>query len=113
MRYLIAIMVAFGLIGLGAIFVRSTLLALHHKLRSELQAAAARGEVSQAQADAGDLSAFGIELPETEMFQISIANALTRFRFVWISLVIVLCLGVAAGTRPREVPPKAHSSSSP
>ena len=94
--------VAFCLIGCGVLFIRNTRHALEQKLRAELQTMAARGEISQAEADAGDVSDMGMELPESELFRINMADILMGFSFVWVPLVIALCLGVAVWTKPHE-----------
>lgn len=108
MRYLVALVVAFAVIGLGVGFVWSTRQALHQKLRAELQAMAARGEISQAEADAGEITDMGMELPEADKFRIGIADLLVGFSFVLIPLLVVLCLGVAVATKPRmEAVPSA------
>ncbi len=107
MRYLV---VACSIIGAGAGFVRSTRQALHQKLRAELQAMAARGEISQAEADAGEVTDMGMELPTSAKIYVGVADLFVHFSFVLIPLVIVICLGVAAGTKPSGAPAEESSS---
>jgi len=103
MRYVVALIVALVVIGAGAIFVQTTTQGLRGRMLPSLEAARARGTISEEQyRDAlaqESVKGFGIELPPREIVRLKVADYLSGFWFVLAPLAIALCLAVAHLTR--------------
>jgi hypothetical protein len=99
MRYVVAMVVAFALVGLGLVFVGYSHFIVRQKAQEE---ARLRGENSDV--DANQLHDFGTELSPAQLLCVTIANLMATFWFVLIPATIAICLAIAAMAKPTTHP---------
>jgi hypothetical protein len=96
MRYIVAIVLAGLIIAGGAWFVRHTEQSLRQRVRASIKEDQAAGRLPpDIEAEQVDPADWGIELPRSEMLRVQIAEAVTAWRFVLASAVLLGSLGIA------------------
>ncbi len=91
MRYVVAVTIAMVVIGLGILFVRSTSAMIRQQMATAPVASTDSNE-EQPETD----GFVGMEMTETQMLRISIANVLARFGGILSVLAIVVACTIAA-----------------
>lgn len=96
MRYGIAMAVAVLLIGAGMVYVRQVDRSIDERIRQTLREAKASGTLPPGiDPEQPVLPAFGVDLPDSDVRRVKIANALVAWRLVLIPMVLLGSLGIA------------------
>ena len=99
-RYAIAFAVAGALIGCGfaiGIYLRHGVLAeIRQTFREQEAAGTLPAELRNVDIDSVDFTDFGLEVSEGTMFKAAIAEWLLVGWMIWVPVVVVACLGIAA-----------------
>lgn len=105
-RYVIALIAAVLVIGGGIVFVQSTysfqgeiLERLKQDLKRQKQAGQLPDQVTDERIDRLTLEEVYVPLTQNQMIRIDITNLLINFWYLWIALVILVCLLLARLSR--------------
>jgi hypothetical protein len=100
LRYILAIVVALLLIGLGALYVRLTLRSLEGQVRQALRQQQLNGELPPelqgVDVETAEISDFQMKVPPGVQFRLELAHFLTEYWYVGVVIVVAGSLAVAA-----------------
>jgi hypothetical protein len=100
MRYVVALLVAFLILGGGSIFVWYTWRSVERECRQifkdQKEARKLPPELQGVDLDTIGLDDFGFPLSPAQQGKLALAAFITNFRYVLAVLVLAVCLGIAA-----------------
>ena len=96
MRYLVALAVAGILVGVISLWASLSGEAIRQRIHQRLLAEQAAGHIPpEVDLSSGEVTDIGIELPDSEKFQLGFVDAWFALRFILIPLIQLACLTTA------------------
>jgi hypothetical protein len=100
LRYILALVIAVLVIGLGVLYVRLTLRALEAQTRQALRQQRKDGtlppELQGVDVETVEVRDFAMQVPSGLEIRLELAHLLTAFWYVWVVVVVTGSLAVAA-----------------